>query len=72
MRPQSLIGEKFVECEPTQARAAGAEPPPKLEQIKSGPGKGQYLLPVENTSKAVDLDLINNIMRAAGTASGSR
>jgi len=63
VRPQSLIGERFVECELTQARSAGTEPPPKLEQIKDGPGKGQYLLPVENTSKAVDLDLINNIMR---------
>ncbi|HEX5620245.1 MAG TPA: MlaD family protein [Solirubrobacteraceae bacterium] len=63
VRPQSLIGERFVECEPTQARAAGTEPPPKLEQIDDGPGKGQYLLPVENTSKAVDLDLINNIMQ---------
>ena len=24
IRPQSLIGEKFVECEPTQPRAAGS------------------------------------------------
>ena len=29
VRPQSLIGERFVECEPTQARAAGEEPPPR-------------------------------------------
>src|SRR4051812_1176440 len=64
VRPQSLIGERFVECELTQARPAGTDPPPKLDQIKDGPGKGQYLLPVQNTSKAVDLDLINNIMRA--------
>jgi phospholipid/cholesterol/gamma-HCH transport system substrate-binding protein len=63
VRPQSLIGERFVECELTQARAVGTEPPPKLDQIKDGTGKGQYLLPVENTSKAVDLDLINDIMR---------
>jgi ABC-type transporter Mla subunit MlaD len=63
VRPQSLIGERFVECEPTQARSAGEEPPPELEQIKDGPGEGQYLLPVENTAKAVDLDLVNNIMQ---------
>ena len=63
VRPQSLIGEKFVECEPTQARAVGAEPPGELRRIEEGPGEGQHLLPVENTSKAVDLDLINNIMR---------
>jgi ABC-type transporter Mla subunit MlaD len=63
VRPQSLIGERFVECELTQARAPGTEPPPALDRIERGPGKGQYLLPVENTSKSVDLDLVNNIMR---------
>ena len=64
IRPQSLLGEKFVECEPTQPRAAGSEPPPPLEQIPEGePGEGQYLLPLENNGKAVDLDLVNNIMR---------
>jgi phospholipid/cholesterol/gamma-HCH transport system substrate-binding protein len=63
VRPQGLIGERFVECELTQARPAGTEPPPKLDKIQDGPGKGQYLLPVENTSKSVDLDLLNNIMR---------
>ena len=41
IRPQSLIGEKFVECEPTQPRAASSEPPPPLEQIPDGePGEG--------------------------------
>jgi ABC-type transporter Mla subunit MlaD len=63
VRPQSLIGERFVECELTQARAVGENPPPPLERIKDGPGKGQYLLGVEHTSKAVDLDLVNDIMR---------
>ena len=63
VRPQSLIGERFVECEPTQARAAGEEAPPELERIEDGEGEGQYLLPVERNAKAVDLDLINNIMR---------
>ena len=63
IRPQSLIGEKFVECEPTQARQADSEPPPALEKIDEGKGKGQYLLPVSQTTKPVDLDLINNITR---------
>ena len=64
IRPQSLIGEKFVDCEPTQPRAPGTNPPPLLEQIPDGqPGGGQYLLPLENNGKAVDLDLINNIQR---------
>ena len=63
VRPQSLIGEKFVECSPTQKRAVGEEPPPELKKIDRGAGKGQYLLPVTNTERSVDLDLINNIMR---------
>lgn len=63
IRPQSLIGERFVECTPTQPRAEGEEPPPPLERIDSGEGRGQYLLPVENTKRNVDLDLINDIYR---------
>ncbi|MFN8162170.1 MAG: MlaD family protein [Solirubrobacterales bacterium] len=64
IRPQSLIGEKYVDCEPTQQRAPGSKPPPELRQIPGGQeGSGQYLLPVENNGKAVDLDLIQNINR---------
>jgi phospholipid/cholesterol/gamma-HCH transport system substrate-binding protein len=63
VRPQSLIGEKFVECEPTQARPVGAQEPGPLPKIKDGPGKGQYLLPVTNTEQSVDLDLLNNTLR---------
>ena len=64
IRPQSLLGEKFVECEPTQPRAAASEPPPPLEQVVEGePGEGQHLLPLEQNGKAIDLDLVNNIMR---------
>jgi phospholipid/cholesterol/gamma-HCH transport system substrate-binding protein len=37
--------------------------PPPLKKIDEGKGKGQYLLPVKNTARSVDLDLINNIMR---------
>jgi ABC-type transporter Mla subunit MlaD len=63
VRPQNLIGERFVECKPTQVRSANAKPPGELEEIKDGPGKGQRLLPVENTSQTVDIDLIGNTMR---------
>ena len=63
IRPQSLIGEKFVECTPTQPRPEDAQPAPPLRKIKRGEGKGQYLLPVSQTSKPVDLDLVNNILR---------
>ncbi|MEO6496865.1 MAG: MlaD family protein [Solirubrobacteraceae bacterium] len=64
IRPQSLIGEKFVECTPTQPRPAGTPLPPPLEEIAEGEqGAGQRLLPVEQTSRPVDIDLVNNIMR---------
>jgi phospholipid/cholesterol/gamma-HCH transport system substrate-binding protein len=62
IRPQSLIGEKFVDCRPTLPRAPGSKPAPALEEIPDGqPGEGQLLLPVENNSTSVDPDLINNI-----------
>ncbi|MDA0180895.1 MlaD family protein, partial [Solirubrobacter phytolaccae] len=64
VRPQNLIGERFVECKPTQVRSANAQAPPELAEIKRGPGKGQRLLPVENTTQSVDIDLIGNTMRA--------
>lgn len=63
VRPQGLIGERFVECELTQKRSSGESPPPALKKISDGEGKGQYLLPVDRNSKAVDLDLIGDIMR---------
>jgi phospholipid/cholesterol/gamma-HCH transport system substrate-binding protein len=64
IRPQSLIGEKYVECEPTQPRAPGSAPPPPLEQLGDGePGEGEYFLPLEQNGKTVDLDLVNDIMR---------
>ena len=63
VRPQSLIGERFVECDPTRTRGVGAEPAGPLRQIERGPDEGQYLLPVENTTTTVDLDLLNDIMR---------
>jgi phospholipid/cholesterol/gamma-HCH transport system substrate-binding protein len=62
IRPQSLIGEKFVDCRPTLPRAPGASPAPALKEIPDGqPGAGQLLLPLENNSTSVDPDLINDI-----------
>jgi phospholipid/cholesterol/gamma-HCH transport system substrate-binding protein len=63
VRPQSLIGERFVECTPTQPRPVGQNPPPPLHKLTSGPGKGQYYLPVTNTQQTVDIDEIGDIMR---------
>ena len=61
--PQSLLGEKYVECEPTQPRSASTPAPPELAQVPDGErGEGQYLLPLERNGKSVDIDLVNNIM----------
>jgi len=62
IRPQSLIGEKFVDCRPTLPRAPGSPPPPPLKQIPDGePGAGEYLLPLGSNGTSVDPDLINDI-----------
>ena len=60
---QSLIGEQFVDCVPTQARGPGVKPAPTLRQITSGPGAGEYYLPVSQTTTPVNQDLLTNIMR---------
>jgi phospholipid/cholesterol/gamma-HCH transport system substrate-binding protein len=62
IRPQSLIGEKFVDCRPTLPRAPGSKPAPPLKQIPSDQtGAGQYLLPLGSNGASVDPDLINDI-----------
>jgi ABC-type transporter Mla subunit MlaD len=57
IRPQSLIGEKFVECEP------GSTAEPRLRTIQDGDGEGERLLPVTNNSSPVDLDMLNDVLR---------
>jgi ABC-type transporter Mla subunit MlaD len=57
IRPQSLIGEKYVDCDP------GTSVAPPLTKIQSGPGAGTYLLPVTHTSSPIDTDLVQNIYR---------
>jgi phospholipid/cholesterol/gamma-HCH transport system substrate-binding protein len=64
IRPQSLLGEKYVDCQPTRPRAPGTQPPPPLAVVPDGqPGAGQHFLPLQNNGKEVDLDLVQNIMR---------
>lgn len=63
IRLQSLIGEKFVACDPTLPKGANTPPAPPLRKVQHGPGAGEYLLPVTNTSSPVDIDLLGNIMR---------
>lgn len=64
IKPQALIGEKFVDCLPTQPRAEGTPLPPPLRKIPNGQeGAGELLMPVQNTSSPVDVDLIGDITR---------
>jgi phospholipid/cholesterol/gamma-HCH transport system substrate-binding protein len=65
IRPQSLLGEKFIDCSPTKPRAPGTPVPPPLKKIASNAkeGAGQYFLPIENNGHIVDLDLVQNINR---------
>jgi phospholipid/cholesterol/gamma-HCH transport system substrate-binding protein len=64
IRLQSVIGEKLVECNPTQPRAEGQAPAPPLDKIPKGqPGAGQYLLPVSHTITPVAEDEIRSVMR---------
>jgi len=55
IRPQSLIGEMYVDCNPGTASA------PPLQRIRSGPGEGSYYLPVTQTSSPVDFDIVQDI-----------
>jgi virulence factor Mce-like protein len=58
IRPQSLIGEKYVECTP------GSTGSPELNEIPDGqPDAGKVLLPLERTSSPVDIDLVGDINR---------
>ncbi len=57
IRPQSLIGERFVDCVP------GSSDFPALKKITSGPGAGTHLLPVTRTTSPVDSDLVQDISR---------
>ena len=57
IRPQSLIGERYVDCKP------GTSSAPELTRVSSGPGSGAYLLPVTNTHSPVDTDIVQDIYR---------
>jgi phospholipid/cholesterol/gamma-HCH transport system substrate-binding protein len=64
IRPQALIGEKYVDCLPTQPRVEGTQPPPFLKTIPAGQeGAGQVLLPVTKTHSPVEVDLLGDVTR---------
>jgi ABC-type transporter Mla subunit MlaD len=55
IRPQSLIAERYVDCDP------GSSSAPPLRRIARGPGAGGYLLPVTQTSSPIDVDIVQDI-----------
>ncbi len=55
IRPQSLIGERYIDCE------AGSLSAPALTKITSGSGSGSYYLPVTQTSSPIDSDIVQDI-----------
>jgi ABC-type transporter Mla subunit MlaD len=58
IRPQSLIGEKYVECSPGSARS------PAIDDVPAGqPGAGKHFVPLAQTSSPIDIDLIGDINR---------
>ena len=60
---ESLLGEQYVQCSPTQPRIPGVAPAPPLPAIAAGPNKGEHLLPVQNTTSPIGVDLIQDITR---------
>lgn len=62
--PQSLLGEQYVNCNPTQPHPEGAALPPPLKRIPEGKeGAGEVLLPLSNTSSPVGVDQLQDITR---------
>src|SRR5689334_8899946 len=57
IRPQSLIGEMYVDCNPGTSSAS------TLHRIARGPGAGTYYLPVVRTHSPVDFDISQDIYR---------
>lgn len=65
IRPQALIGERFVECVLTEPRPAGATAPRELAAIAEGEFAGDRLLPLEQTSVPVDADELLSVQDAS-------
>ena len=55
IRPQSLIGEEYVDCTP------GTRAPPGAAAHPRGPGHGHLLPPVTRTSSPIDSDIVQDI-----------
>jgi phospholipid/cholesterol/gamma-HCH transport system substrate-binding protein len=55
IRPQSLIGEEYVDCSPGTSHAK------PLQRVRDGAGAGEYLLPVTHTSSPINTDIVQDI-----------
>jgi phospholipid/cholesterol/gamma-HCH transport system substrate-binding protein len=55
IRPQSLIAERYVDCEP------GSSSEPALARITNGVGAGTFELPVTQTTSPIDFDIVQDI-----------
>ncbi|MCK9248424.1 MAG: MlaD family protein [Solirubrobacteraceae bacterium] len=58
--PQSIIGERYVECTPTQPRDPDSPAPPEL-RAEEHDGRIQHVLPQDRTVRPIDLDLVANM-----------
>jgi ABC-type transporter Mla subunit MlaD len=65
IRPQALIGERYIECSLTQQRPDGATGPGPLPTIANGEYKGEHLLPVDRTFVAIDSDQVLDVNTAS-------
>ncbi len=55
IRPQSLIGDEYVNCDPGTSSHA------RLTRIAHGPGRGDYYLPVTQTSSPINTDIVQDL-----------
>ena len=55
IRPQSLIGDEYVNCDP------GTSSHPRLTRIAHGPGAGDHYLPVTQTSSPINADIVQDL-----------
>ena len=62
IRSATLLGDRFVDCELTEARAPGESPAPLLPVVEVD-GRRQHLMTVERTSSPVDPDLLLDVFR---------